>query len=208
MRVGPSGSERPIVRVNDSAYVEVSDIVSDFNEAFFASEGLSRLGPIVEARIAAGQVEKPRASSSIAATAASNASWPPAARTARSRWPESRQRDTSLIGLSPSLARRGSRHTAAQPAGSPFGTTVAPRGPARGNSRCGRRGCSAGSQGAAASVSARRSTCRQAVVVGSAPSTVDGPWRKMPRKVQPYGSGDDTQAAASGPVPVEPCGRV
>src|SRR3984885_2462454 len=30
----------------------------------------------------------------------------------------------------------------------------------------------------------------------TAPSTVDGPWRKMPRKVQPYGSSDDIEAAA------------
>jgi hypothetical protein len=39
-------------------------------------------------------------------------------------FPESRQRDTSPIDPSPSLARRGSRYTAVQLAGSPYGTTV------------------------------------------------------------------------------------
>jgi hypothetical protein len=34
--------------------------------------------------------------------------------------------------------------------------------------------------------------CRRAVVVRSAPSTVE----QMPRKVQPHGSGNDTEAAA------------
>jgi hypothetical protein len=44
---------------------------------------------------------QPRASSSIAATAASKACWPPAVSTARSRWPESRQRDTLLMCPAP-----------------------------------------------------------------------------------------------------------
>ena len=47
----------------------------------------------------------------------------------------------------------------------------------------------------------RRVSTREAMVQagrcrGSAPSTVDRLWRKMPRKVRPYGSGDDIEAAA------------
>jgi hypothetical protein len=67
------------------------------------------------------------------------------------------------------------------------------------------------SRAGAASVSARGSTCRHhagGALSWSAHQTVDEPWRKMPRKVQPYGSGDDTEAAAleslqvvSGPFP-------
>ena len=39
MRLGPIGSERPIVRIDDSHYVDVSDVVDDFDEAFFGSNG-------------------------------------------------------------------------------------------------------------------------------------------------------------------------
>ena len=35
MRIGPAGSEKPVVRIDDTHYVDVSDVVGDFNEAFF-----------------------------------------------------------------------------------------------------------------------------------------------------------------------------
>jgi 2,4-didehydro-3-deoxy-L-rhamnonate hydrolase len=52
MRLGPIGSERPVVRIDDSHYVDVSDVVDDFDETFFASNGLPRLAEIVQERTA------------------------------------------------------------------------------------------------------------------------------------------------------------
>jgi 2-keto-4-pentenoate hydratase/2-oxohepta-3-ene-1,7-dioic acid hydratase in catechol pathway len=54
MRIGVGGSERPVVRVSDESYVDVSDVVTDFDEAFFAS-GLDTLRPIVDERVKAGK---------------------------------------------------------------------------------------------------------------------------------------------------------
>jgi 2-keto-4-pentenoate hydratase/2-oxohepta-3-ene-1,7-dioic acid hydratase in catechol pathway len=56
MRLGPAGHEKPVVRVGDDAYVDVSDVVHDFDEAFFGSDGMLRLAPLVAERIAAGSV--------------------------------------------------------------------------------------------------------------------------------------------------------
>ena len=47
MRLGPVGSERPVVRMDDSHYLDVSDVVDDFDEAFFGSDGLTRLAEAV-----------------------------------------------------------------------------------------------------------------------------------------------------------------
>lgn len=55
MRIGAVGWEKPVVRVSDDSYVDVSDVADDFNEAFFAA-GVDRLRPIVEERLKAGQV--------------------------------------------------------------------------------------------------------------------------------------------------------
>jgi 2,4-diketo-3-deoxy-L-fuconate hydrolase len=57
MRIGPAGSERPVVRIDDTQYVDVAD-VGDFNEAFFGNDGLSGLGEIVRERTAAGQLQQ------------------------------------------------------------------------------------------------------------------------------------------------------
>ncbi len=54
MRIGEVGHEKPVVRISDNEYVDVSDIATDFNEAFF-TEGIARLEPIVAARVAAGK---------------------------------------------------------------------------------------------------------------------------------------------------------
>lgn len=54
MRLGAAGSERPVVRIDDARYVDVSDVVHDFDEAFFGSGGMASLGSIVDARIASG----------------------------------------------------------------------------------------------------------------------------------------------------------
>lgn len=54
MRIGAVGSEKPVVRVSDDAYIDVSDVVTDFDESFFAS-GLGRLRSTVAERLAAGR---------------------------------------------------------------------------------------------------------------------------------------------------------
>jgi len=58
MRIGPSGSERPIVRIDDTQYVDVADVVNDFDEAFFGSDGLTSLSNIVSERVASGQLQQ------------------------------------------------------------------------------------------------------------------------------------------------------
>ncbi|TFD84020.1 FAA hydrolase family protein [Cryobacterium lactosi] len=58
MRIGPAGSEKPVARIDDDSYVDLSDVVTDFNEAFFASGGLALIAPVVDARRASGDVRK------------------------------------------------------------------------------------------------------------------------------------------------------
>jgi 2-keto-4-pentenoate hydratase/2-oxohepta-3-ene-1,7-dioic acid hydratase in catechol pathway len=55
MRIGEIGSERPVVRVDAHTYVEVGDVVEDFDERFFWNGGAKELEPIVADRAAAGQ---------------------------------------------------------------------------------------------------------------------------------------------------------
>ena len=50
MRLGPHGSERPVVRVDATSYIDVSDVVSDYDEAFFARGGLGELARLVADR--------------------------------------------------------------------------------------------------------------------------------------------------------------
>ncbi|NNN29848.1 fumarylacetoacetate hydrolase family protein [Streptomyces sp. S3(2020)] len=58
MRIGAPGAEKPVARVDDETYVDLSDVVTDFDEAFFGSGGLDRVRPLVAARTAAGQVSR------------------------------------------------------------------------------------------------------------------------------------------------------
>jgi 2-keto-4-pentenoate hydratase/2-oxohepta-3-ene-1,7-dioic acid hydratase in catechol pathway len=60
MRIGELGRERPVVRVDDVSYVDVSDEVEDFNEAFFARDGLAGLAGLV-----AGKSSRPFAGERI-----------------------------------------------------------------------------------------------------------------------------------------------
>ena len=39
MRIGAAGAEKPVIRVGEEGYIDVSDVVDDFNEAFFGSGG-------------------------------------------------------------------------------------------------------------------------------------------------------------------------
>lgn len=54
MRIGSVGSERPVVRIDDESYIDVSDVITDFNESFFGSGGPESLTDIVAQRVAAG----------------------------------------------------------------------------------------------------------------------------------------------------------
>lgn len=55
MRIGSAGQEKPVVRVDDSSYVDVSDVVRDFNADFFTHQ-LDDLADLVEERTRAGEV--------------------------------------------------------------------------------------------------------------------------------------------------------
>jgi 2,4-diketo-3-deoxy-L-fuconate hydrolase len=58
LRIGAPGAEKPAVRVDERRYVDVSDLVGDFDEAFFAAGGAATIaGPVAE-RIAAGSVRE------------------------------------------------------------------------------------------------------------------------------------------------------
>ncbi|MET1062569.1 MAG: fumarylacetoacetate hydrolase family protein, partial [Aeromicrobium sp.] len=56
MRIGAPGAEKPIARIDDTTYVDLSDVVDDFGERFFGSGGLADLPAVIADRVAAGQV--------------------------------------------------------------------------------------------------------------------------------------------------------
>ena len=56
MRIGPVGSEKPIARLDNQTYVDLSDVVPDFDEQFFAANGLDGLPAVVAERVASGLV--------------------------------------------------------------------------------------------------------------------------------------------------------
>ncbi|WP_438868161.1 fumarylacetoacetate hydrolase family protein [Paractinoplanes ferrugineus] len=58
MRVGAPGAEKPVVRVDDRSYVDVSDLVTDFDESFFGGGGIRQLAEPVAERIAAGETQE------------------------------------------------------------------------------------------------------------------------------------------------------
>ncbi|MBN9170095.1 fumarylacetoacetate hydrolase family protein [Microbacterium sp.] len=55
LRIGPEGREKPGALVDGGHYVDLSDEVADFDEAFFGTGGLARIGPIVAERAASGE---------------------------------------------------------------------------------------------------------------------------------------------------------
>ena len=57
MRIGPAGAEKPVVRVDETSYVDVDDLVRDFDAAYFAG-GHDRLREAVATRVAAGDVAR------------------------------------------------------------------------------------------------------------------------------------------------------
>ncbi|MFI1733217.1 fumarylacetoacetate hydrolase family protein [Streptomyces acidicola] len=58
MRIGAPGAEKPVARIDDETYVDLSDVVTDFDEAFFASGGVDRVRPVVTERTQAGRVSR------------------------------------------------------------------------------------------------------------------------------------------------------
>lgn len=58
MRIGEPGAERPVVRIDDSTYVDVADQVDDYDEAFFRDDGIERLRGLVEERVGDGSVRE------------------------------------------------------------------------------------------------------------------------------------------------------
>ena len=57
VRIGPAGAEVPGALVDDDTFVDLSDVVGDFNEAFFGSGALASLPDVVAGRVADGRVE-------------------------------------------------------------------------------------------------------------------------------------------------------
>lgn len=55
LRIGAVGAEKPAALADESTYVDLSDVVDDFDERFFAAGGVERIRPIVAERIAAGE---------------------------------------------------------------------------------------------------------------------------------------------------------
>lgn len=54
LRIGDPGEERPAALVSAGTYVDLSDVTSDFDEAFFGSGGIERVRPVVAERAASG----------------------------------------------------------------------------------------------------------------------------------------------------------
>lgn len=50
MRIGSPGAEKPVARIDDDTYVDLSGVVTDFDEAFFGSGGIDRVRPLVAER--------------------------------------------------------------------------------------------------------------------------------------------------------------
>ncbi|MGY1784350.1 fumarylacetoacetate hydrolase family protein [Geodermatophilus sp. SYSU D00698] len=58
MRIGAPGAEKPVARIDDATYVDLSDVTGDVDEAFLGSGGLERVRPVVAERAAAGRVSR------------------------------------------------------------------------------------------------------------------------------------------------------
>lgn len=58
LRIGGFGAEKPAVLIDNHHYVDLSDVVVDFDEAFFAHGGLTTIGRTVAERIGRGEIEQ------------------------------------------------------------------------------------------------------------------------------------------------------
>ena len=57
VRLGPKASETAGALIDDDTFVDLSDIVGDFDERFFGSGALATLGTVIAERVAAGRTE-------------------------------------------------------------------------------------------------------------------------------------------------------
>jgi 2,4-diketo-3-deoxy-L-fuconate hydrolase len=57
MRIGAAGVEKPVARISDTHYVDLSDVVKDFNEEFFGRGGIDHMRGLVSERTASGQTQ-------------------------------------------------------------------------------------------------------------------------------------------------------
>jgi 2,4-diketo-3-deoxy-L-fuconate hydrolase len=57
VRTGPPGAEKPGALVDDNLLVDLSDVVADYNEAFFRSGRIATLAPLIAERAASGKSE-------------------------------------------------------------------------------------------------------------------------------------------------------
>ena len=57
MRIGKPGQEKPVVRIDEDTYVDVSDLVEDFDEKFFAM-GVDSIHYAVQERVENGTVSR------------------------------------------------------------------------------------------------------------------------------------------------------
>jgi 2,4-didehydro-3-deoxy-L-rhamnonate hydrolase len=57
VRLGPAGSETPGALLDDHTFVDLSDVVGDFDERFFGSGALASLPDVVAERVDAGRTE-------------------------------------------------------------------------------------------------------------------------------------------------------
>jgi 2,4-diketo-3-deoxy-L-fuconate hydrolase len=58
MRLGTAGAERPAVLIDDETYLDVSDVVPDFDERFFGGDGLAELADLVAQRAARPELHR------------------------------------------------------------------------------------------------------------------------------------------------------
>lgn len=59
LRIGAIGSEKPAALLDDDNYIDLSDVVDDFDEAFFGGGGIDRIRPIVDERTRTGSHNAP-----------------------------------------------------------------------------------------------------------------------------------------------------
>jgi 2-keto-4-pentenoate hydratase/2-oxohepta-3-ene-1,7-dioic acid hydratase in catechol pathway len=67
VRIGAVGEERPGALVDEESYVDLSDVVDDFDERFFGAGGLERIRPIVAERVERREGVRPLAGPRIGA---------------------------------------------------------------------------------------------------------------------------------------------
>lgn len=58
IRIGEAGSEKPAALLTDNKYVDLSDVVTDFDEKFFADNGIEKVRKIVNERTTMGKFEE------------------------------------------------------------------------------------------------------------------------------------------------------